>query len=63
MKREQISVCVCAGARAAQYSANTRTMTWFNHRNKRCAVCKMARSLAQFAANDDHCAQCRRRAA
>ena len=53
------------GANAAKYSARTRegAMTWFNHKNKRCAVCKMARSLAQFTAGDDHCAQCRRRAA
>lgn len=60
MKREQISICV--GARADQYSANTAKMTWFNHSNKRCAVCRKARSLAQFATGDDHCAQCRRRA-
>lgn len=62
MKRETISIC--AGARAAQYSANTAKMTWFNHSNKRCAgPCRMARSLTQFAPGDDFCAKCRRRAA
>lgn len=53
------------GAAAAKYSAQTRSgsMTWFNHKNRRCAgPCGRARSLTQFAAGDDLCLQCRRRA-
>ena len=63
MKREMVSIC--AGARADSYRANTHsrnTMGWLNHAQKTCVVCRKARSTGQFAANDDHCAQCRRRA-
>jgi hypothetical protein len=63
MKREMLSISV--GARADQYRANTHTrlsMGWLNHQQKTCVVCRKARSAGQFAANDDHCAQCRRRA-
>lgn len=65
MKREMVSIC--AGTRADSYRANTatrKTLGWLNNANRKCAgPCGKARSLAQFAANDDFCAQCRRRAA
>lgn len=58
MRRER--VYIDPNAMAEKYRAMAPMV--LNHSTKACAVCRKTRSMGQYAAGDDHCATCRRRA-
>jgi hypothetical protein len=45
----------------ALFQASTERNLNLNHARRNCPGCKISRSLGQFVAGSDYCAQCRRR--